>query len=390
MNKSSIWKSGIWKWFLAAGVFVLGIRYFEQIVGFLGVLKDIVFPLILGCVMAYVLNIIMAKIEKLYFPGKAGRWVEKTRRPVCMAISILVVVAIVFLIMKVVFPELLGALTLLGEGIPVYFEKARQWGIEHSDQIPALEEWLNSLELNWPEITKKVVGYLTSGIGGILNSTVVLVGVVGKSVVNFVMGAIFAIYLLFNKEKLLAQVRRIMRVFLKGTSIDRWEHVARVTHGTFTSFIAGQCTEAVILGGLCTLGMLLLRFPYAAMVGTLVGATALIPVMGAYIGAIVGAFMILTVSPGKALGFLVFLVILQQIEGNIIYPRVVGASIGLPGMWVLAAVTVGGGLYGIVGMLVGVPLAATFYKLFSEYINKREGILDGDCTACSMKQKSGS
>ncbi len=365
---------GIWKWFLAAAAFVLGIRYFEKIIGFLEMLQDILTPLFLGCILAYILNIVMSKLEKMYFPKKTERWVQKTRRPICLAVSIMAVVGIALLIITVVFPELFKSLALLGEGIPIYFEKIRQWGLDHSDQIPALEEWLNSLKLDWPKIAQNILGYLTSGIGGILNSTVLLVGVVGKGVVNFFLGGIFGVYLLLNKERLLHQVRRVMDALLQKETVKKVVHVATVVNGTFTSFMIGQCTEALILGALCTAGMLLFRFPYAAMVGALVGATALLPVVGAYIGAFVGAFMILMISPPKALAFLVFLTILQQLEGNLIYPRVVGASIGLPGMWVLAAVTLGGGLYGILGMLIGVPLAASLYKLFAEHVRKQEYI----------------
>lgn len=374
MDVNHIRKLGFLKWFFGAAAFVLVIRYFEDLLAYVYMLKDIVWPLFLGCIMAYVLNIIMSKLEKYYFPKKNDRWVEKTRRPVCMVASFVIVIGIVVLLINVVLPELIGAIVLLGEGIPVYFEKIRVWAVEHSDEIPALEEWLSSLEIDWAKLMQDITTYLTSGLGGLLNSTVAIAGVVGKSIINFFMGAIFAVYLLLNKEKLFSQLKRILKVYLSEHGMEKTIHVAEVTHGTFTKFITGQCTEAVILGLLCMVGMLIFRFPYAAMVGTLVGATALIPVVGAYIGAAVGAFMILTVSPMKAIAFLIFLVILQQLEGNIIYPRVVGASIGLPGMWVLAAVTIGGGLGGIPGMLIGVPLAATCYKLFSEYIRKREAL----------------
>lgn len=368
------------KLILIAAVFVLGIRYFEEILGFLGTLKGVFLPLFLGCAMAYVLNIVMSALEKIYFPKKDARWVERTRRPVCMVASILTVTGIVFLIIRVVVPELLNAIILLGEGIPVYVEKVINWAVDHSGDIPALNKWLESLEIDWAQMIRQFLG----GVTGILNSTVSLVGVVSKSVVNVFMGLIFAIYLLLNKEKLLSQAGRILRVYMKEESLEKLIHVVTVTHKTFTSFITGQCTEAVILGSLCTVGMLLFRFPYAPMVGALVGATALLPVVGAYIGAVVGAFMILTVSWTKVIPFVIFLVILQQLEGNLIYPRVVGASIGLPGMWVLAAVTVGGGLGGIGGMLLGVPLAATLYKLFSEHIHTRE-CLKEKSEDCSRK-----
>ena len=189
------------------------------------------------------------------------------------------------------------------------------------------------------------------------------------------MGLIFAVYILFNKEKLASQADRLMRSYMKPKSEERFRYFCATADKCFSSFIVGQCTEAVILGLLCAIGMAILRIPYASTIGTLIGATALIPIVGAYIGAAVGALMIVVVDPIKALWFLIFLVILQQVEGNVIYPKVVGSSVGLPGMWVLAAVTVGGGLGGIGGMLLGVPAAATVYKLLENDVHRR---LDGD------------
>ena len=366
MEKTKKQKS-VWYLVLIA-VLILVIRYFEQITGFLKTVGSVAMPLVMGCGIAYVLNIIMSAMERHYFTKKNAPWVEKTRRPVCMAACIVAVLGIIFLLIRVVAPELINAVLLLGEGVPVYVEKGLTWAVDHSGGIPALKEWLESLAIDWPKIIQQFLGSLTD----ILNSTVELVGVLTGSIVRLFMSLIFGIYLLSGKERLLDQAKRILKVFFKEEDYTRLFHVVTVAHHTFTSYIAGQCTEAVILGSLCTVGMLIFRFPYAPMVGALVGATALLPIIGAYIGAIVGAFMILTVSPGQVIPFVCFLVILQQLEGNLIYPRVVGGSVGLPGMWILAAVTVGGGLWGIPGMLIGVPMTATVYKLFSEYIHARE------------------
>ncbi len=350
------------------GGLALLVCYFDEILAFFGQVGGVSLPLVLGCGIAYVLNIIMSAMERHYFTKKDAPWVAKTRRPVCLAASIFVVLGIIFLLIRVVAPELLNAVLLLGEGIPVYVEKGIEWAVDHSGGIPALKDWLESLAIDWPKIIHQFLGSLTE----ILNSTVELVGLLSSSIVRLFMSLIFGIYLLSGKERLLDQAKRILKVFLQEKNYEQLFHVVAVAHHTFTSYIAGQCTEAVILGSLCTVGMLIFRFPYAPMVGALVGATALLPIIGAYIGAFVGAFMILTVSPGQVIPFICFLVILQQLEGNLIYPRVVGGSVGLPGMWILAAVTVGGGLWGILGMLIGVPLTATAYKLFSEYIHMRE------------------
>ena len=221
----------------------------------------------------------------------------------------------------------------------------------------------------------KAVNLVINGVGSVLGATVSVVSTTVGQVITLFLGLVFSAYLLLSKEKLSSQFQRLMRGYLGEKTTRKILHFVRTLDTSFHSYIVGQCTEALILGSLCILGMLLFRFPYAVMIGTLVGFTALIPIAGAYIGAVVGAFMIFTVSPVKALLFLVFLVVLQQLEGNLIFPRVVGQSIGLPGLWVLAAVTVGGGVAGIPGMLIGVPLTATFYRLIRADINSRTDML---------------
>ena len=212
---------------------------------------------------------------------------------------------------------------------------------------------------------------LAIGAGGMLNSVVGIATSAMGILVRMLIGFIFALYLLFSKERLEQQGLKIMNAYLKPTQRETVLYVLRTVHEAFTNFIVGQCTEAVILGVLCALGMKLLQLPYAVMTGTIIGVSALIPVAGAYIGGALGAFMIFTVAPSKTIVFLIYLVILQQIEGNLIYPRVVGSSIGLPGLWVLAAVTIGGGVMGVSGMLLGVPLCAAAYRLFADQVNSR-------------------
>ena len=240
---------------------------------------------------------------------------------------------------------------------------------------PQLQKLLESLNVNWPQILQRAASYLTNGLSSVFSSTMYIVSTVSSIVVTAVVALIFSIYILSGKEKLFDQFQTLARTYLNEKFYSGMCLILKTAHDTFTKFIVGQCTEAVILGALCTIGMLIFRFPYATMVGTLIGATALLPVVGAYLGAAVGAFMIFTVAPLKAIGFLVFIVVLQQLEGNLIYPRVVGSSVGLPGIWVLAAVTVGGGLGGIIGMLLAVPVTATLYKLIQKDVLRRKAAL---------------
>ena len=283
--------------------------------------------------------------------------------------SLLLVAGIFSLVARLVLPELGKAFAVIGRNVPIFLEEAAAW-LEKNNAGNTADMLKN---VDWNNVMDKVADVVKSGFTSFVNSTLTAVGAVVGSVVNFFIGLIFGIYILSGKEKLHSQVSRIMHAYMKERTVARIRYIYRTANETFSSFIIGQCTEAVILGTLCTIGMLLFRFPYAPMIGAFIGATALIPIVGAYLGAAVGAFMILTVDPLKALLFIIFIVVLQQLEGNLIYPRVVGSSIGLPGIWVLAAVTVGGGLGGIGGMLLGVPVAATAYKLIRNDVAGRNG-----------------
>ncbi|WP_455615214.1 AI-2E family transporter [Eisenbergiella sp.] len=352
-----------------AALLILGIKYFDQIAGVALNLWNVAFPLILGVAVAYVINIIMVRVERIYFPRTKNRLLAASRRGVSIVVSLLLVAGIFSLVARLVLPELGKAFAVIGRNVPIFLEEAAVW-LEKNNAGDTAAMLKN---VDWNSIMDKVVGVAKSGITSFVNSTLNAVGAVIGSVVNFFIGLIFGIYILSGKEKLHSQVSRMMHAYLREETVARIRYIYRTANETFSSFIIGQCTEAVILGTLCTIGMLLLRFPYAPMIGAFIGATALIPIVGAYLGAAVGAFMILTVDPLKALFFIIFIVVLQQLEGNLIYPRVVGSSIGLPGIWVLAAVTVGGGLGGIGGMLLGVPVAATAYKLIRNDVAGRSG-----------------
>jgi len=329
--------------------------------------------LLTGCAIAYVLNILMSFYERRYFPHSSSPWAGKSRRAVCMAAAMVTLAGVVVLIVRLVLPELLACVGLLMAEVPPAIERAVEWvqtsGILTSEDAEALLAPLR--DVNWQEKLAQAGQLLLEGVGGAAQAAVSTLSAAAGLVMNLVIGLIFAIYLLAGKERLAGQFSRLLGRYLPEKWDGRVRYVLSTLNDCFHKFIVGQCTEAVVLGVLCIAGMTLLGFPYAMMIGTLVGFTALIPVAGAYIGAAVGAFMILTVDPVKALGFLVFIVVLQQLEGNLIYPRVVGTSIGLPGVWVLATVTVAGGILGVGGMLLGVPVAAAVYRLLREDVNRK-------------------
>lgn len=361
-----------WKTCFKVGITLLllyiCIHFFPSFVSFLSTLIGAASPLIIGCVIAYLVNIILIMYEKIYFPKSNNKIIKKSKRPICMLLSYLSLVAVIALVIVLVVPQFISCLELLISQIPdalsQVVEKLQHWEILPDN----IKESLGNID--WREKLEQFGGTISSGVGSIFNFLVNAVSSVFSGIVTGFISVIFSIYLLASKEKLTHQVDRVMEHYIKKSWYEKIRHVLDVLHTCFRKYFVCQCLEAIILGVLCTIGMLILNIPYAGMIGALIAITALIPIAGAYIGAIVGAFMILTVSPIKALIFLVFLIILQQLEENLIYPRVVGSSIGLPSFWVLAAITIGGGLFGIIGMIIGVPLAAALYKLLREDINK--------------------
>ncbi len=368
ITSKKLWKAGF-----ILGAIYLFITYLPQIGALCGAVIGVLSPLLTGCVIAFVLNLLMNRLEKWYFPHSASKFVQKTRRPVCIFLSALTWALIVAFIVTLVLPELISSFTLIGKEIPGALEWLYGFVVEHIDGIPSLQQTLLSLNLNWAVIVQKLLSYVSVGVGDVITTALAVVTGVFGTLASLLIGFIFALYLLLDKERLLSQFSRLFQAHLKPSKFEKLQRVLHVANESFSSFLVGQFTEAIILGLLCTAGMFVLRLPYAAMTGAVVGATALIPIVGAYIGAAIGGFMILTVDPLKALFFLIFLLILQQIEGNFIYPKVVGKSIGLPGIWVLAAVIVGGGLFGILGMLLGVPIAATIYKLLRSRVSRKLG-----------------
>ncbi|MEG2930624.1 MAG: AI-2E family transporter, partial [Ruthenibacterium sp.] len=254
------------------------------------------------------------------------------------------------------------------------------WNVKNVKAFPDLNVWLTGLKIDWANIGKELISYVSNGATSLLSGTVQVVSGIVGGVTNAVISFIFALYILLSKESLKAQLTATCRAAFSSKMCEKIFFVAHLTKQSFSKYVTGQCTEACILGTLCWLGMTLLHFPYAPMVGALMGMMALIPMVGAFIGLAVGAFMIMMVNPVQAIWFIVFVLLLQQFEGNVVYPRVVGGSVGLPALWVLAAVTVGGGLWGIVGMLFAVPLCSVLYALVRLAVRERL-VAKGECAA---------
>ena len=366
-----------WKLFFQLGVTLfalyLAIHYWDPLCLILSLMAGAASPLLLGAVIAYAVNILMSFYERHYFPGSTGA-ASKSRRPVCMLLAFASLAALVVLVVRMILPELVQCVGLLFQKAAPVAEELGLLLNKNLDLSRLLSSYGSALTdgtVNWKEALSTALKWLGQGLGGVMGSVLSLFSSLFSAAFTAIVSLIFSIYLLTGKERLGRQASLLLRTYLKPRWYERLMYFLRTLDNCFRRFLVGQCTEAVILGLLCMAGMLLFRFPYATMVGALIGFTALIPVAGAYIGAGVGAFIIFTVSPLQALLFLVFIVVLQQLEGNLIYPRVVGSSIGLPGIWVLAAVTVGGGILGVGGMLLAVPLAAACYQMVREGVKRR-------------------
>lgn len=367
---------------LGISIFVLYLccQYWSKAIEAVSAVIGAAAPLLIGCGIAYLVNILMSMYERNYFTKSDRRIVIKSRRPICMLAAYLTLIAIILLIFGLVVPQLISCIQLILSEVPVVM-KALVNMLEKIEIIP--EDIISFLQdINWQSKITQVINMVTTGVGNAVGVMFNMITSVFSWIVTGLLSIIFSVYLLLGKETLMRQADKLMMHYIRKDWYEKIIYVLDILNDCFHRYIVGQCTEAVILGVLCMLGMGILRLPYASMIGALIAFTALIPVAGAYIGAGVGAFMILAVSPVQSLIFLIFLVILQQLEGNIIYPKVVGSSLGLPGIWVLVAVTVGGGLMGVSGMFLGVPICAAIYRLIKNNMNMNNSdaeILQRDC-----------
>lgn len=357
-----------------AALLYWGLNNLSWLSGILSGLLSLLSPLLLGICIAFVLNLMMAALERLWDRALAkwsSPWRGKLKRPVCLTLTMVLFVGIIFAIFFILIPRLEEAGSTLAANIPTYVDQFQTWWKNLSDFAGSHGVTLPELTLSAEQVRDTITGFLQERGDSVVNTTLNITSSIVGALVNILLALVFSLYMLAQKEALIAQSKRLLRRALPQRAADKLLEVLHLSNNAFSSFVTGQVTEAVILGTLCCLGMLILRLPYALPVSVIIAALSLIPIFGAWIGAATGAFLIVFQSPIKALTFLIFLLILQQVEGNLIYPRVVGKSVGLPGLWVLAAVTIGGGAFGILGMLLGVPVCSVVYSLVQAYIRTK-------------------
>ena len=355
-------------------ILLIALWNYKLLFEWIGFAFGIVTPFLIGGGIAFVLNVPMSFFEETLFGNKRvkeKKLAKRLARPLSLVLTIVAVIGVVVLVMFVVIPELAQTVLSLGKTIQAFVPEAQHFLEELFRDNSEIRAWLNNLDVDLDKLLDSVIAFFRNGAGNVLNSTVYAIGSIVNGVTTFVIAFVFACYILLQKEKLGVQVKKVMHAFLKEKWEKRCLKVCTLTSKTFSNFLTGQCLEALILGSMFFVAMSLFKMPYALLVGVLVAFTALIPIFGAFIGCVVGAFLILMVDPLQALFFVIMFLVLQQIEGNLIYPKVVGNSVGLPSIWVLAAVTIGGSLMGVVGMLIFIPLVSVVYTLFRESVYKR-------------------
>lgn len=342
----------------------------EALWSFITYIIKIFMPFIIGVMIAFVLNVLLNVVENKLFKKlneKNGKVWKKIKRPTSLITTFIIIIALIAFILGLLIPQLQNTATIFTEN----FDSYKKESIKILDKIGIDDKDIKVLNKNIEKIKEEVTSYVGDNKQEIVQTTFGVASSVVGTITSLVLGIVFAIYILLKKEDLARQSRKVLKAYLPEKKEKRIREIADLSNKTFGNFISGQCLEALIIGVLCFIGMFILQIPYASTISVLVGFTALIPVFGAFIGTVIGAFLILMVDPTKAIIFIIFILILQQLEGNLIYPKVVGKSVGLPGIWVMVAVTVGASIAGVLGMLLSVPICSVLYSILKTDVNNR-------------------
>ena len=371
LNKKSMKK--IRELIVFTAILVVALWKFDTVLEGAKNIWGILFPFVLGGAIAFVINVPMSFLEKKIFgKTKDGNKVgKKLARPISLLLTIILAVGVIALVMFGVIPQLTRTMGSLMISIANFVPQMQNWIREFSHNNQEIMKLVNQVQFNQDQAIKWGISILGSGAGNMMNTTMSAVGSIVSGFATFFIAFSFACYILFQKEKLYVQIRKVFFAFIPKQKAEAFLKICSLTYQTFANFLTGQCVEAVILGSMFVVTLSILKMPYALLIGTLIAFTALIPIFGAFIGCAVGCFLIFMVNPKQAILFIIVFLILQQIEGNLIYPHVVGGSVGLPSIWVLAAVTIGGNLMGIVGMLIFIPLVSVLYTIFREFVYLR-------------------
>lgn len=345
-------------------LFILIITKFDTLVGMLTKVLKVLYPFILGTLFAFIINLLVKRFETIILPKAKNKKLIKFREIISIVISVVIILLVVVLVINMVMPQLIATINKLITNIPDYLNGITKF-LDKNHLFPELSKDLANID------NKKIMDTFVTYSGDISSGAIKIAQSFLATLVNLLIAFVFGIYIVANKYSLQEQYNKICEAYFSKRKVKKLNKFFETANFVFDKYFVGQFIEAIIIGALCALGMHILGLPYANMIGSLVGITALIPIIGAMIGETVGFLLILIINPVKAIVFLIFLLTLQQIEGNFIYPRVVGKSVGVPAMWILMAVTVGAGLFGLFGLMVSVPITALIYTLLKEDVSEK-------------------
>lgn len=363
LDKKNIWKIiGI---IAAAAIIIAVFRDFSEVLDFLGELASIFAPFAAGAAIAFVINVPMRAIEKKLFPK--SKKLDKVRRPLAFLLTLIAMGAVISAVLILVVPQLADTFKTLGSKIPDFMDEAEEYIEGFFKDYPQIQSTISEMSIDWSGLMTSVSGWVQSGLSSTLNVAASAI----NGMISAFIGFVFAVYILLQKERLGNQAKMILYALIPEKAADKVMKIAEQTNTVFSNFISGQCLEAVILGCMFAVVLLIFRMNYVALISVLIAFTALIPLVGAFIGCFVGAFLIFMDNPVQALIFVIVFLVVQQIEGNLIYPKVVGESVGLPAIWVLFVVTIGGKLMGVMGMLIMIPASSVIYSIFREFVVKK-------------------
>ncbi|MBR4892674.1 MAG: AI-2E family transporter [Clostridia bacterium] len=351
-------------------LFYFVVHHFATFLGYIKSLLKILTPLFIGIAIAFIVNLFLRFYEKKIYnkilKDKEGVF-KKLRRPVCVIFAYATFIGIIWIIVNFISPKIVESIRTFTNNVPAYINSISDYLYNFTYQYELSAEIINKMMENFGLIISNTSQFLNSFIPKVVDITKAIT----TSIIDIFIGCVFSVYILISKEKLIKIAKKVLYAHLEEEKAEKVRTVMRKSNKVLRSFVGGQLTEAVILGVLCYVGMNILKMPYAPLISVIIGLSSIVPVIGPFIGTVPSALLILLESPVMAIWFVLFVIVLQQVEGNVIYPRVVGSAVGLSGFWVLLAVTVGGGLFGILGILLGVPTMAVIYSMYGQYVNKK-------------------
>lgn len=340
----------------------------------IGLIFSVITPIIAGGCIAFVINLPMSFFERLFkrkLNFRKKKFLNAIARPLSFLISLIILCFVIFMILVIILPEVANTILTISNSVPGYINNIINFSKDMYDKYPQIATALENFQINWTEISRTLLNILKASAEALVGSTFIIASNVVGGITSFFLSFVMAIYILFQKEKISYHAKRAIKAFLPKKWAKHVLRVATLTSKTFSRFLAGQCIEALILGTLVFIGMSIFGFPYALMISVLIAVSSFIPMFGIYVASGFGAILIALQNPIQGILFFVMFVIIQQIEGNLIYPHVVGNSVGLSPIVVLTAIIVGGGLFGFVGMIISVPLSAVLCVLYKDYISRR-------------------